>query len=503
MGETSETSASSAAAEAMRLDVSGSAGAVIAAAAVEAAARSLDLPDADAARLRAATEELCDATVARGFDHPADARLTVTLLSDADEIFLRVDDHGFPRDLGEGGDDSPIARLRALGAVDEVRQQQRGRAGHRTELVKKRPRVDVRDPLRAADAPDAPADAGAPEVDPDTPITVRFMAPGEAMAFSQCVYRCYGYSYDADFVYQPDTVEAMMREGTMRSVIGLTPTGEIVGHLALMLDGAGDVVGEAGQAVVDPRYRSHHLFTTLKQYLADWATGTGMLGIFSEATAAHPYSQKANLALGAHETGFLLGYIPAEVSYTAIKEDEQGRRQSVALFYLQTNAAPERAVHAPPTYRELLERMYATNRLARTFAPAGGGVQPTDALPARTQLDERLRTDHNQAVLTVTVIGTDFADVVHTRLRSLCLNKIDIVYLDVRLGDPAGAAVGTVLNDLGFFFGGMFPERNDGDVLRYQYLNNVEADPSDVSVASDFGRELLDFIWQRKDLVTR
>jgi hypothetical protein len=499
VGTTSETSASSAAAEAMRLEVTGTAGPAIAAAAVEAAARTLNLPDPEAARLRAATDELCNATIARGFEHPTEARLTVTVLSDADEIFLRVDDQGFPRDLGEGGDDSPITRLRALGAVDEVRQQQRGRAGHRTELVKRRPRVDVRDPRRAAGEADPEPDATVtPQVDPDTPITVRFMAPGEAMAFSQCVYRCYGYSYDADFVYQPDTIEAMLREGTMRSVIGCTPTGEIVGHLALMLDGAGDRVGEAGQAVVDPRYRSHHLFTTLKRYLADWAAGAGMLGIFSEATAAHPYSQKANLALGAHETGFLLGYIPAEVSYTAIKEDEQGRRQSVALFYLATNAAPDRVVYSPPAYRGLLERMYTANGLARSFAP------PTEvALPAETRLDERLRTDHNQAVLTVNVVGTDFAEVVHTRLRSLCLNHVDIVYLDLRLGDPAGAAVGTTLNELGFFLGGVFPERNDGDVLRYQYLNNVEADPSDVSVASDLGRELLDFIWHRRDAVTR
>lgn len=40
--------------------------------------------------------------------------------------------------------------------------------------------------------------------------------------------------------------------------------------------------------------------------------------MYSEATAAHPYSQVANIHLGATETGFLLGYIPAEVSYKKI-----------------------------------------------------------------------------------------------------------------------------------------------------------------------------------------
>ena len=39
--------------------------------------------------------------------------------------------------------------------------------------------------------------------------------------------------------------------------------------------------------------------------------------MFSEATAAHPYSQRANIELGAHETGFLLGWIPASVDNDA------------------------------------------------------------------------------------------------------------------------------------------------------------------------------------------
>ena len=39
--------------------------------------------------------------------------------------------------------------------------------------------------------------------------------------------------------------------------------------------------------------------------------------MYSEATAAHPYSQRANVELGAHETGFLLGWIPASVSNDA------------------------------------------------------------------------------------------------------------------------------------------------------------------------------------------
>ena len=85
----------------------------------------------------------------------------------------------------------------------------------------------------------------------------------------------------------------------------------------MSLAGAGDAVGHSGQAVTMPAARGQHLFTRTKRFLMDWAREKGMAGMYSEATAAHPYSQRANIELGAHETGFLLGWIPASVSNDA------------------------------------------------------------------------------------------------------------------------------------------------------------------------------------------
>ncbi|MCD6176727.1 MAG: hypothetical protein J7K29_02705 [Candidatus Cloacimonetes bacterium] len=35
---------------------------------------------------------------------------------------------------------------------------------------------------------------------------------------------------------------------------------------------------------------------------------------------------------------------------------------------------------------------------------------------------------------------------------------------------------------------------DNGDVLRLQYLNNVEIDPNKIVAASDFGKELADYV---------
>jgi serine/threonine-protein kinase RsbW len=47
---------------------------------------------------------------------------------------------------------------------------------------------------------------------------------------------------------------------------------------------------------------------------------------------------------------------------------------------------------------------------------------------------------------------------------------------------------------LGFFFACIIPELRNGDVLRLQYLNNVELDPASLVLYSDSARALLDAI---------
>ena len=133
----------------------------------------------------------------------------------------------------------------------------------------------------------------------------------------------------------------------MRSCVAVTPEGEFVGHLAVSVERPESPVGEAGQAVVDPRFRGHHLFPRMKTFMAERSGELGMYGLYSEATAVHPYSQKGNLQLGARETGFLLGYIPASVSYKQIGEEREGRRGSVALFYMRVRDEPEREIFPP------------------------------------------------------------------------------------------------------------------------------------------------------------
>ena len=96
----------------------------------------------------------------------------------------------------------------------------------------------------------------------------------------------------------------------------------------------------------------------------------------------------------------------------------------------------------------------------------------------------------------MTVPGADLEEVLRAeRHRLFHKLRLDAVYVDLPLDTPATALVADHLERLGVSYSGIFPNsRADGDVLRMQSLHRVRVKADDVAVASDHGRELLDYV---------
>jgi serine/threonine-protein kinase RsbW len=321
-------------------------------------------------------------------------------------------------------------------------------------------------------------------------VKFRFLEPDEGKVLSGAIESAYGQSYDVRWVYDPAEVGSRIGAGTYVACVAETPAGELLCHIGMSLAAAGDAVGHSGQAVTLPAARGQHLFTRTKRYLMDWARERGLAGMYSEATAAHPYSQKANIELGAHETGFLLGWIPASVSNDAAAR--RSGRQSAALFYTKLNDGHERSVYAPERHRDVVARTLELCRLRGAIADP-----PADAeVAARTKLHVEVDRDHNLALLTVLEPGADLEETVRAERHHLFHHDcLDAVYIDLPLEKPATAGLAGHLERLGVSYAGVFPNhRTDGDVLRMQSLHRVRVKADDVAVASDHGRELLEYV---------
>ena len=323
-------------------------------------------------------------------------------------------------------------------------------------------------------------------------VTIEFLSANESGVLVGLVKQVYGDSYDADWVYQPDEIARRITEGELVSTVGRDADGSAIGHMALMVEQGVASVVHAGVAVVTQAARGQHLFTRMKHFGAMWATSVGYLGIFSEATAAHPYSQKANVELGAAETGFLLGWIPKEVTNNAA-EGREAHRESVALFYLKTNDGPDRTLFAPARHRDVINGIIAATGIHGHIAIA----PPNTTVPEKSEVVVHEKEDHNLGIITVITPGADIVDVL-TRTRDLLVSDRgrDAVYVDFPLELPTTEVVLDACDEeLMFGFAGVFPNQHvAGDVLRLQSLHQVAIHADDIATASPHGEALLAYV---------
>jgi len=115
-------------------------------------------------------------------------------------------------------------------------------------------------------------------------------------------------------------------------------------------------------------------------------------------------------------------------------------------------------------------------------------------MSGETALELSFKPDLNSAVITIEKYGEDIVPILRLRIKELCMKKIDTIYLELPLSEPATMYLVSQFRELGFFFGGLIPEFRDGDILKMQYLNNIYIDTSKIMIASENGRSILDFI---------
>lgn len=322
-------------------------------------------------------------------------------------------------------------------------------------------------------------------------LCLRLLAPSEGARLGDAVRAVYGETYPVQWTYDPGEVARRIAGGLFIGAIAETADGALLCHSGLSLHAPDDVVGHAGQALTLPAARGRHVFTAVKRYLVEWASVLGLVGMYSEATAAHPYSQQALLDLGGHETGFMLGFIPDSVDNNAASPAASGGRTSAALFFLRMRPGADRVVYAPERHRKIVEETIAIcDFRSRVAEPSGPiGLDPV----SRVDLD--VDSGDNVAVLTVQRAGEDLTSRVDTERERLFEQGVDALYVDLPLDRPESAHLGDALEALRLTYSGIFPNNQAvGDVLRLQCLRNATAWSHDVAVASPHGAALLEYV---------
>jgi len=428
-----------------------------------------------------------------GFQNDTSKTIEISIFKRLNTFVISLEDKGLPFEYEnlELGEDKRFKSYLSKGYADEVNFYCLGTLGNRTEIVKKLPAADIRDEMDISEHNDH---LKLDQVDPGTEIKIESFRHDKVHELVRLVYKCYGYTYANEFMYYPQEIDARLHSKIMTSCGAYNSNDELVGHLALIYSKPGARVGESGEAVVDPRYRGHHIFPRMKTYMTEHASSNGVIGVYGEAVTVHPYSQKGSLELGSSETGFLLGYSPGTVSFQNISEDEKPRRQSIALMFTPILESKRNTIYVPEVYKDIIENIYQNIGYERDFIIENQESDYKITDPGHISVS--IRSDHNQGILTVSKFGNNTLNEIRFHLKQLCLQRIDCIYVDLPLNQSGSGYKATKLRELGFFFGYVIPEYSDSDVLRLQYLNNVDISRDDIKTASEFGEKLLNKIFE-------
>jgi N-acetylglutamate synthase-like GNAT family acetyltransferase len=443
-------------------------------------AASLGISSHRARRLRVMVDELV--VVAQQREH-GDRPPEVKVRAWTDQGFLRVE----VTDLGIPAFEDDVVvphELVRLGFAESIDLQAGGRDGNISRCSLIISEDDAREHLRASESV---LQHDEPEVDQSVALVVRKMKSSECGDLARLVYRCYGYNYPSEDIYFPDRMAAVIDQGLMHSSVVENEDGELVGHASLTLANADSRIAEAGKLVVDPRYRSHGLAKQLANLRRKSADELKLVGLWSECVSNHPFSQRNQIKLGAHETGIFFGLMPSTVKMTGISSDDDVRGSLVAM-YLPLPGSSARKLYCPPRYAPVVREIVEHLDLEREVADLGEVSSPSSHM--EVSVDQAA----NVSVITVENVGEDLLPQLEGRLEDLKCMRIAAVYLDLPLDDAGTADVGEHMAGLGFFFSALLPESGPrGDMLRLQLLNHQKMHPDHIKVASEWGGRLLQY----------
>jgi hypothetical protein len=318
---------------------------------------------------------------------------------------------------------------------------------------------------------------------------IRAMTEDDAEGLVRCVTACYGDSYPGRDFYDPEKIRTFFRQGLMHSQIAVTPEGEIVGHLGIMLDHIGDITADAIAGFVAPAYRGSDTMFRLGLNLVVAQQELHLIGIHLYALMLHNITHKKTLSIGGTEAGILPAHFPPSTSPKGFEHADDKSRIPATLMYVPLQPAPERTIFVPERYRDIIGHLYQRVKYTRSF-------EKYDKKPhaAKSYVAVNRKPGLGIVQIMVQQAGRDLPDAIERDRRQFRSEGFATMYVDLPLCDPASAAIVEELRDLGLFYGGVLIERGGGDMLRMQGLIDACIAPNAELISNQSGRELLDFV---------
>jgi hypothetical protein len=219
------------------------------------------------------------------------------------------------------------------------------------------------------------------------------------------------------------------------------------------------------------------------------ARAIGVHALYGRAVTMHPYSQRAELALGYRETALCLAAYPGRVTMRGIASAIPAERRTALMVSFLLLRREARRAALPELYRERLLDTYAALGLPASIRNEPGARAPRRIAVARDSAE-------GTAVLTFGDWNDALATEAITAIRTLLAEHVEVIYVDLDLeaiADPDAAV--EAMGAQGFSYAGLWLHGPGGhDHLRLQRLNTIEVELDAIVTASPAGQALVRYV---------
>ena len=295
-------------------------------------------------------------------------------------------------------------------------------------------------------------------------LTADLFRPEDAEGVARLFTEVYGDSYPAKIVYRPEELIKAVENRDQVPIVVRTPENRIVGYSSLFRAAPDKGVYEKGNGAVSADFRNAGVMGMIFQYVKQILPGMDDMNMFfGEPVCNHIYIQKAAASvLPLVETAIEVDLMPAG-AYE--KEESASGRVSTLLMFMTLTPRPH-TVYIPARYADQLKYIYDGLDDRRTLTPSTEGLPP---LPG-TRIESEVFDYAQVARMTLHEAGSDFVDVLAAEERRLLGLTAEVLQVWLKLSWPWAGRAASLLNERGYFFGGLFPQWFGEDGLLMQKL---------------------------------
>ena len=404
--------------------------------------------------------------------------ITITAEGADGEFTVCVLDKGLPGDYEKtltGTDRIGLTLMH--GVVDEAAVENLGLEGRRQKLVKYYSRMPEFASL--SKQPEAKIIDGAE-------ISVRTPKKEEMLDICRAFYNEYGLTYVNDLIYYPDRFYAAVAKDQIHSTIAVDQDGHFAGHHGTFQWTNVPGIWESGMAVVNSNYRNAGVFKKMMartyNYVHDEAKGKIFLGC---CITSHPYSQKLRLKYGSAPCGFCFNIAPPDIAASTFKGSNDFSSEALAASAFDFTP---KTVYLPEELHDGANFIYKGMELPRELSTE---ILPPPETPTKSAWS--FNTRQLSGSINLSQIGADCATRLRSDIYELKMRGADMITLYISAEVPCFNYAYEAAKSEGFFFTGILPNADQGDVVEMQKMVSCVVDYPSIVTTGPF-TELLEIV---------